>query len=82
MPLEHIDNTQLYAGVLEILTLGEDLVLMLNSKPQTPTQRETYRAVKAVIEGQARVIRDLVEHQSEMTDKLNELIDKINLLKD
>lgn len=80
MPLDHIDNTPLLTGVLEILTLGEDLVAMLNARSQTPTQRETYKAVKTVVEGQARVIRNLALHQTELMDKLNDLIDQLNLL--
>jgi len=67
------DSTEFVVAIHNILTIGADLVELLNRDVRPETQ-ETVSAVTTVVETQARLIRMLTESQLELTDKIDDIV--------
>ena len=78
-----IDNVPFLEAIHGVLKTGDDLINMLNeanqASGQTPEGTMVFDLVKTVVGTQASVIRKLVEHQMELTDSLESLMNRYDL---
>jgi len=73
--VDPIDNTPFLETVMNVLDLGDTLLTRLDEIPdKSPAQEQTYEAVATVISVQAEIIRKLTLHQTELTDKLDDIL--------
>jgi len=70
-----VDNMPLLDAVLEIQSVGKDLMAALRANVQTETQKNTIEAICTVIETQGSMINSLVELQIQLTDKIERIVE-------
>lgn len=73
---ELIDNTQLFDQAHRITSTAAEFLERLEQdvRADTPEKEKTLWAIRTIIETQSQAIRNLVEQQAEICDRLNQFI--------
>lgn len=69
-----VDNLPLLNAALEIQSVGNDLVQKLQENAHSDTQKNTVDAIRMVIETQSEMIKNLIDLQITLTDKIERIV--------
>lgn len=70
-----VDNLPLLNAALEVQSVGKDLISKLQENAHSDTQKNTVDAIRIVIETQSEMIKQLIDLQITLTDKIERIVE-------